>query len=82
MKLFLEKLGITSYKIASENHIWNLVHTDNKWYHLDLTWDDPITSSGRDVLEYDYFLITTKELNEYEVDQHTFDKKIYVEATK
>lgn len=80
MKLFLEHLGITNYKISSENHVWNLVKIDNNWYHLDLTWDDPVTSTGEDVLEYDYFLISTSELNELESDQHIFDNNIYQEA--
>lgn len=81
MKLFLDRLNIPNYKISSENHIWNLVNVDNNWYHLDLTWDDPITSNGTDVLEYDYFLITTTELEELESDQHNFDIKIYKEAS-
>ena len=74
-------LNIPNYKISSENHIWNLVNVDNNWYHLDLTWDDPVTSNGTDVLEYDYFLITTTELEELESDQHNFDIKIYKEAS-
>lgn len=82
MKLFLDKLNIPNYKISSENHIWNLVKIDNNWYHLDLTWDDPVTSTGEDVLEYDYFLITTEELEKIETDQHIFDKSIYKEGTK
>lgn len=81
MKLFLERLGIENYKISSENHIWNLVKLNNKWLHLDLTWDDPITETGEDILEYDYFLITTKELLELETEQHNFDQSIYKEAT-
>lgn len=81
MKLFLDRLNIPNYKISSENHIWNLVNVDNNWYHLDLTWDDPVTSNGTDVLEYDYFLITTTELEELESDQHNFDIKIYKEAS-
>lgn len=80
MKLFLDKLDIPNYKISSENHIWNLVKLDDKWYHLDLTWDDPVTSTGEDVLEYDYFLITTEDLEKLETDQHIFDKTIYTEA--
>lgn len=80
MKLFLDKFGITNYKISSENHIWNLVKLDGKWYHLDLTWDDPVTNTGADVLEYDYFLITTDELKKLETDQHFFDKTVYTEA--
>lgn len=80
MKLFLDKLGIPNYKISSENHIWNLVNLDGNWYHLDLTWDDPVTNTGEDILEYDYFLITTEELQTLETDQHFFDKNIYIEA--
>lgn len=81
MKLFLDYLQIPNYKIASENHIWNLVYLNNNWYHLDLTWDDPVTSTGEDVLEYDYFLISSEELKALETDQHVFDDKIYIEAT-
>lgn len=80
MKLFLDKLDIPNYKVSSENHIWNLVYLNENWYHLDLTWDDPVTSTGEDVLEYDYFLITTDELRELESDQHGFDENIYKEA--
>lgn len=80
MKLFLDRFGIENYKIASENHIWNLVKIDNQWLHLDLTWDDPITDTGEDVLEYSYFLITTEELLSLEADQHVFNKAVYLEA--
>ena len=80
MKLFLDKLGIENYKISSENHIWNLVKLNNEWFHLDLTWDDPVTNTGEDVLEYDYFLITTEELQKLDTDQHFYDKSIYTEA--
>ncbi len=81
MKLFLDKMGIDNYKIASENHIWNLVRVNDEWLHLDLTWDDPVTTDGKDVLEYDYFLITTEELLKQETDQHIYDKTVYIEAS-
>lgn len=80
MKLFLDRLGILNYKISSENHVWNFVYLNDNWYHLDLTWDDPVTSNGEDVLEYDYFLITTEELKDLKTDQHIFDFDIYQEA--
>lgn len=80
MKLFLDDLNIPNYKISSENHIWNLVYLNNNWYHLDLTWDDPVTTDGKDVLEYDYFLITSTELKNMETDQHIYDKDIYPET--
>ena len=80
MKLFLDTLNIPNYKISSENHIWNLVYINDNWYHLDLTWDDPVTSDGKDVLEYDYFLITSEELKNMQTDQHVYDSNIYTET--
>lgn len=79
MELFLEDMGIKSYKISSENHVWNAVNLNNVWYHLDLTWDDPITTDGSDILEYNFFLITTSELSELEGEQHNYDKNVYSE---
>ena len=79
MELFLEDMGVKSYKISSENHVWNAVYLNNTWYHLDLTWDDPITTDGSDILEYNFFLITTSELNELEKEQHNYDKNVYSE---
>ena len=79
MELFLEDMNIKSYKISSENHVWNAVYLNDTWYHLDLTWDDPITTDGSDILEYNFFLITTSELNELEAEQHNYDKNVYKE---
>ncbi len=31
---------VTGY--AGEDHAWNLVKVDGKWYHLDTTWNDPV----------------------------------------
>lgn len=81
MKIFLDRLGIENFKIASENHIWNFVKVNDTWYHLDLTWDDPITSDGSDILEYNFFLITTPELEAIENEQHNYDKTIYSELS-
>ena len=79
MAIFLNKLDIINYKISNDKHIWNLVYIDGKWYHLDLTWDDPISSANttRDT----YFLITTKELEEINDDTHKYEKTIYSEAS-
>lgn len=80
MSIFLWKLGIKNYKIASSNHVWNLVNLNNKWYHLDLTWDDPVTSDGTDAIIDDFFLIDTNTLQNLDLTQHTFNKNIYQEA--
>lgn len=83
MAVILEKLDITNYKISSDTHVWNAVYLDNNWYHLDLTWDDPLTTTGKDILQHSYFLIDNNELNkqdsELKVTDHKFDKNIFPE---
>ncbi len=79
MALFLNYYDIPNYKITSENHVWNAVYLDGKWYHLDLTWDDPIMNTGENVLDDSYFLISTEELKKLKDDQHYFNVDIYKE---
>lgn len=79
MALFLNDLQLKNYKIASASHIWNGVYLNNEWLHLDLTWDDPITSDGSNLLEYRFFLIPTDTLKFLEPQQHIYDETIYQE---
>ena len=81
MQLFLEKMGLNNFRVASEAHTWNAVEIDGKWYHLDLTWDDPVTVGVPDLnlLEHSFFLISTKDLLNYNTGQHIFDQEIYKE---
>lgn len=80
MALFLDKMGVPNYKIASEKHIWNFVYLDGEWKHLDLTWDDPVVATGENVLLETFFLISTDELERQNTNEHSFDKVIYHEA--
>lgn len=80
MAIYLDKIGIKNYKIASKEHIWNYVYVDGNWYHLDLTWDDPVTNTGEDILIYDFFLIDNKQLESKETSQHQYNKSLYLEA--
>ncbi len=41
-------------------HMWNFVVIDNKGYFVDVTWDDPGSSSN--VLQHTYFNVTTEEI--------------------
>ena len=81
MAIFLTRFGIENYKIASSNHVWNLVKVNENWYHLDLTWDDPVTSDGSDAIIDDFFLIDTYTLQNRDLTQHSFNRSIYQEAT-
>lgn len=43
-KAVLDRLGVTSVAVPSNalNHIWNLVNLNGNWYHIDVTWNDPV----------------------------------------
>lgn len=79
MQLFLERLNVKNFRVSSDNHIWNVLYINNAWKHLDLTWDDPVASDGKDYLEYNYFLIDTNQLLTLEQTQHNFNLEHYTE---
>lgn len=91
MALFLNKLGYKNFKIATTpddknltGHIWNAVYLNNKWLHLDVTWDDPVSEDDKDYLLHKYFLITDEELKKADegkvvVTEHNYLKNIYSE---
>ena len=79
MSIYLYRLGINNIRISGNRHVWNLVNIDG-WKHLDVTWDDPVTNTGEDILLHDYFLITTEELRKADSVEHQFNKNIYLEA--
>jgi len=79
MAIFLDKMNIINYKISNDEHIWNLVYLDGSWYHLDLTWDDPI--SDMNINRNTYFLITTETLGKINDGTHSYNKQIYKEAS-
>lgn len=81
MKIFLDKIGVTSYKISNENHIWNLVYVNDQWLHLDLTWDDPVTNTGENVLLYKFFLIDTDTLHNLDSTGHNYNSTYYPEVS-
>ena len=80
MALYLDKLDIKNIRIAASLHVWNLVYIDNKWYHLDVTWDDPVTNTGDQLLIHEYFLINKDQLLELDNVEHLFNEDIYIEA--
>ncbi len=93
MAIILSKLNYKNYKIAttkeeisyeSNGHIWNAVLIGDKWLHLDLTWDDPVSTDGKDYLYHKYFLVTNEEMAKADtgnvnVEEHNFNKAIYQE---
>lgn len=53
-------------KDSYNSHAWNMVYLDDGWYVVDLAYDDPETTSGKNVLIYDYFNITSEKAKDLE----------------
>ena len=74
-KYIMDKLGVECVLVSgiarnsdgdSENHEWNYIKIDGKWYAVDVTWDDPIITGVGSLplsLKYKYFLKGEKEVN-------------------
>ena len=68
----LDKVGIDSYICSSSQlkHAWNIVEIDGKYYHVDVTWDDPVWDiSGR--VEHTYFMLSTYALKTVDGGAHS-----------
>lgn len=60
----LNRAGVPCVTVTSEamEHAWNLVCIDSKWYHVDVTWDDPSPDTFGFV-SHSYFLLTDEEIS-------------------
>ncbi|WP_029192338.1 transglutaminase domain-containing protein [Paenibacillus harenae] len=66
---------IAEGSVNTGEHAWNMVQLDGAWYHLDLTWDDPVikpvpgneraaaaAKKDEGAIRYNYYLKTDEEL--------------------
>lgn len=78
-KTLVEMIGVPCITISGtaggEKHMWNMVCLDEQWYHVDVTWDDPINNE-EDLIEHAYFNITDSAMA---VD-HTWEASLYPAA--
>lgn len=74
--------GVPCKSVVSEPmlHTWNLVQLDGRWYHVDLTWDDPVPDTYGYV-SHKFFLLTDEEIaageephHDWKTDIKCFDK--------
>lgn len=65
--MLLDAVGISHMPVASQqmDHIWNLIQLDGEWYHVDVTWDDPVGGEEQHL----YFGLT----DELMAADHTWD---------
>lgn len=73
-KLLLDMAGIECYVVngtainvggGRESHMWNIVSIDGNYYHLDTTWNDPVSADGKDTgkISHTYFNLTDDEIS-------------------
>ncbi len=60
--------------VADEDHMWNMVEIDGKWYHIDLTWDDPRYNPPiDDYISHTYHNVTTADICiDHIIDESSF----------
>ncbi|MGG5739883.1 MULTISPECIES: S-layer homology domain-containing protein [Bacillus cereus group] len=76
----LKEAGIENHFVVGtgdgQPHAWNLVKIDNKWYHLDTTFDDPVPDvQGR--VTYSYFNLSDEQI----ARNHVWNRGDYPQAT-
>lgn len=71
---------------TTESHGWNIVKLGEKWYNMDVTWDDPviykqdgsITEEGKEAFQYDFFLKGSKNFNERHIANERYTTPAFI----
>lgn len=77
--LLLTKCKIPSIAVSGYgnggSHAWNLVKVGSKAYYYDVTWDDPVFTSGPkpDFVRWDYYKLTASQMGK----NHSWDKHMF-----
>lgn len=79
-QILFDLCSIENIKVSGTSkgngHAWNIIKLDNDYYHIDTTWDDPVSYDGFNHLRYDYYNITDDEISA----DHTWDTAVYPQA--
>ena len=87
-KVMFDLLGVENYLVRGEtnsvfsdfmheNHMWNIVKVNNKYYHLDITFD--LSLMQHDIIRYDYFNLSNNQISKDHAlkDSNTTQKCIH-----
>ena len=60
---FCNRIGVQNVIVSSSamNHAWNMVYLDGYWYHIDVTWDDPVGTDNIGFVRHTMFLYSDAE---------------------
>lgn len=76
-KLLFDAAGIESGVVSGTvddpngnpgNHMWNVVKLGEEFYHLDLTWNDPVSDTGEQMKLYAYFNLSDEVISRTHTD--------------
>jgi len=75
-QMMMSELGIPCIYVTSQSmrHAWNMIYVDGGWYHVDVTWDDPIFN-GRDTIitggeQTTYFCATDAQMSDHSWNEY------------
>ncbi len=85
LSYLLSCVGIENTSISGKsqnaNHIWNAVKIEGNWYYIDATWDDNAYEDAGEAYKYDYFNLTTLQLESDHIIGKTFEEMTVDEIT-
>ena len=66
-RYLLSQVGIDSEEVLSDKmcHCWNYVHLGGAWYHVDVTWDDPVYQGRKPDnarISHEHFLLSDAKI--------------------
>lgn len=76
-KLLAQRAGLECISAINNaaQHEWNMVKVDGQWYHVDVTFDDPVLNAGEDGVQtinqvrHDYLLLTDETIATREIEE-------------
>lgn len=84
-KEIMNRLNIECEVIISRemNHAWNYIKIDGDWYHVDVTWNDPLTEANFDYYSrvmHDNFMLSDDGIKNTEPPHYDWDTNGLPEA--